>query len=138
MNEPILYHSEAPVGNDQAFQARLISADGSGAIVGGEGNLVAPADVQSISCTVYDLQLGNAASTPIATPSITSSAITLLANDGLWRSFDPIGRNFLHQISGTVFAKADHTFRVVYKLTTTGGTNIVFAFEHYAHGVAPR
>jgi hypothetical protein len=129
--------SEGAVGADVAFQARLISKDGSGAPVANEGNCITQADVQTITCTVYDLQAGKNASTPVATPSIDPTAVVALIADNLWQARDTIGRNFLHQVAGSVFGKADHTYRVVYEITTTGGSNLKWAHEHQAIAMRP-
>lgn len=138
VNLPIVSRTEGGVGSDAIFQNRVVSADGTGMAVTYEGNAIAAADVGSITCTVYDLSAGPSASTPVATPAISSAAISALTADNLWQNKDTIGRNFLHKVAGATFAKADHTYRVVYAITTTGGTTTTWGHEHTVSGLVPR
>jgi len=137
MSAPVISKTQAPVGNSALFQTRLVAPDATGASVTYESNCLTAADVATITCTVYDLDAGAADGTPVTTPAITSAAIVALGLPNEWQNRDAIGRNFRHQVAGTVFAVAEHTYRVVYQLTTNGGTALAWAHEHTATALVP-
>ena len=134
---PVASTSEGAAGSEATFQARIVSKDGTGTAVSEEGSALQQANISSITCAVYDLHSATPA-VAVATPSVTvSSAISdTLTNDNLWTE-DTTGRNFLHTIAGSTFASGDHTYRVVYTLTTTGGNVFKWAHEHRAVAMTP-
>ncbi|HMC90193.1 MAG TPA: hypothetical protein VKI17_11625 [Gemmataceae bacterium] len=134
----VLYHGSGPAGNDAYMQTRAVSRDGTGQEVIGEGNALKVTDVTSITRTVYDLQAAPAlVGTPVSGPTLLTVGNVLsnvLTADDQWydqnQVVDSIGRNFLDQVPGSILALANHTYRVVYTVVTTGGTTSVLVFEH--------
>lgn len=133
---PIVSRSQGPVGNDVLFQNRVVAPDGTGTSVTFESNCITAADVSSIACTVYDVDSGDLDSQGTAVP-ITTAAILALAIPNEWQNKDTVGRNFRHQVAGSYFSQPDHTYRVVYAITTAAGTKLQWAHEHTATSLVP-
>lgn len=110
-------------------QARLVAPDGTGQLIDSEGYVLLAADVSTLTVTVTDLGTGTVV---LAATSLTPSAVmsTPVADD-VWKnvSEDTVGRTFRHTVSGTHFLTANRTYRVLYTLTTTGGSVLYFAFD---------
>lgn len=147
MSLMIVEHSEGPVGVEANFQARIVSKVGTGTDIsstppGPEGKAIVQADVSTIACAVYDLS----SSTPtvvVATPtiSIAGSISNSLTVDSIWshehEAIDATGRNFLHTVAGSVFAIANHVYRVCYTIVLTNGSTIRFGWDHTPRDVIP-
>jgi hypothetical protein len=128
--------TEQLVGKSQGFMCRVVSPDGSGQVVAGEGKAILPGDVSTIACTVYDQD----SQTPGApfTVAITSAAIlSTLTVANNWAQQDNIGYNFFFVVPGSNFAVAGHTYKIVFEITTTGGTPLGWYHLHSALAKAP-
>lgn len=123
--------SSGIVGNDQIFQARLATKDGTGAVVTDEGKAIKQADVSAISYSVFDMDSTTPA-TAVASGSLTVSAVIfdVLTDDNTWTA-DSVGKNFQHVVSGSGFATAGHTYRIVYSITLVGNAQVQkWYYEH--------
>jgi hypothetical protein len=126
-----LDYSSAPVGTPPSLMARLVAIDGSGAPIAGEGNQLLPADVTAITRRVYDMTTGLLVSQVALT--VSSVLAATLTADAAWQSkpfADSTGRNFLDRPPGSNFQVANHVYKVLYTLTTTGGTELDWEYEH--------
>jgi hypothetical protein len=136
-----LDRTSAPIGTAVLNQARLVADDGSGTPVLNEGNALLPSDVQSLTLSVYDLQSQTPAA-PVYTATLTPATVISsgLVLDNTWLAkplADTIGRNFKNKIPGSTFSAPSHTYRIVYSLTTTGGSQMTFEYEHTTDSTAP-
>jgi hypothetical protein len=122
--------TEGWIGQPADCEARLTARDGTGAAVPGEGATLAPADVASITCAVYDLDSASW-TTPVATPTVPLSAMSALVVDGDWD--DAYGRNFVFTVAGATFSIPHHRYQIQFILTLTGsGNTLEWAHEHLA------
>ncbi len=126
-----------PVGQPATFQARLVHQIGSGTLIAEEGKALQQANIDSITCDVYDLD-GATPDVAISSPAVTVSVAVsnTLVDDEIWTD-DKIGRNFLHTVSGTVFANPN-LYRVVYTATLSvalSSEKLIWVFNHQAQAV---
>ncbi len=128
--------TEQLVGKSQGFMARVVSPDGSGQVVGSEGKAILPGDVSTIACTVYD-QDSQTPSEPFAVTITSAAILSTLTVANNWALQDQIGYNFLFVVPGANFAVAGHTYRIVFEITTTGGTPLGWYHLHSALPKAP-
>lgn len=117
---------------------RITARDGSGAATGvdGEGNWLQQADISSITCKVFDLD-STTPDTAIATPTVTVSDAVLdtpVTTNVIWTK-DTIGYNFIHDLANTNFPTGNHTYRVEYKVTLTGGTVFHAVYQGIAKAI---
>lgn len=120
--------------------ARLAAWNGSGSATGvsGEGRWLEQADIEAITCAVYDLNSATP-STPTSEPTVTvATAVqdTPVTNGEIWPK-DDIGWNFRHVLAATCFPTANHRYRVIYTLTLTGGEETWGSFEGVAKQKVP-
>jgi len=114
---------------------RITARDATGAATGkdGEGNWLKQQDISTITCKVFDLN-GATPDTAIATPTVTitdSVLDTPITTNVIW-TVDTIGYNFAHDLAASNFPTGNHTYRVEYKVTLTGGTIFHGVFEGVA------
>lgn len=118
--------------------ARVTARDASGAATGvsGEGKWIMQADVSTITCAVYDRN-STTPDTAIATPTVTISSAILdipVTNGQIW-PIDSTGYNFIYDMLPAHFPTGDRTYRVEFKLTTTGGAVAWLLYEGIAESV---
>lgn len=140
MSKPLDITS-GPLGNGIANQTRLVSLDGTGAPILDEGNLLKRADVSTIQVDIFDQQ-SPTPGVPVYSQALTISSVLsdTLTVDNVWLAkplADAIGRNFLYKVPGSIFAAANHTYDIRFTVVTTGGTPLVFYFEHTTEDNAP-
>ncbi len=104
---------------------RLTARDGGGAATGvdGEGKWLQQADVQTITCNIFDLS-SLTPDTPLSSPAVvvaTSILDTPVTDNEIWTR-DTIGYNFLHDLISTSFPSGGNRYSVEYTVTLTGGT----------------
>jgi hypothetical protein len=108
---------------DATVLARLTARNGTGAATGedGEGNWLEQADVDTITCKVFDMD--DDPDTAIATPTVTvSSAIqdTPVTTNVIWTK-DTVGYNFIHDLAASNFPTGGRRYRVEYTVTLVAG-----------------
>jgi hypothetical protein len=128
--------TRGPAGNDIVCQGRIVSPDGTGTAVTNEGNAIRQVDVSAISCSVYDVTSSPA--TLVGSPTITAAAVlNVLTADNEWGGLDTTGCNFRFQVAGSYFATGGRQYRIVFSITTTGGTVLKWYHHHFADAVTP-
>jgi len=100
----------------------LVSRDGSGATVDGQGRYLKRADISSITYAVWD---DDNLTTAVATGIVTISSSVFdtpqtNSDDPIWKYSH--GFNFRHDLGPSNFPTGDHTYTVEYKITGAGGT----------------
>ena len=101
---------------------RIVSHDGTGESIVGEGKGLKQADLSSITFTTYE---DGDPTTSINSGTVTISAavydtLQTSSDDPVW-TFDR-GFNFRHVLTPANFPTGGKTYVVEYKFTTTGGT----------------
>lgn len=129
------------VNEDGTFSclARVCSLDGSGEEQSpGEGPVLLPADVASVTCKVFDLGADEGTSggdevLPAPAVSVAASVLGTLRTAG-WRG-DRVGYNFRHDL-GPAYCADPGEFRAVeYKFTTVSGGVFFVKFMPETRGV---
>lgn len=117
------FHVAWKEDGDATVLGRLTARNGSGAATGldGEGNFLQVADIDTITCKIFDLD--GDPDTAISTPTVTVSSNvldTVVTAQTIWTE-DVTGYNFLHDLAGSEFPTGESRYRVEYTVTLTGG-----------------
>ena len=129
---PNLFYIRWQEDSTPTVLGRITAPNGTGAATGvdGEGNWLKQADISTITCKVFDLSSA-APNTPVAEPTVDKTVAVLdtpVTTNVVWTE-DTVGYNFTHQLLNTIFATGEHTYRVEYKVTLTGGAVFHGAYE---------
>ena len=103
---------------------RITARGGTGAATGvdGEGNFLKQADIDTITCSIFDLD-GTTPDTAISTPTVTKTTSVLdtpVTTAVIWTK-DSTGYNFIHDLSATSFPEPGRRYEIEYKATLNGG-----------------
>lgn len=104
--------------------ARVTKEDASHNMV-----IATTADFSSITRTVYD-EAGTVVIGPDAMTINSSLILAAYSTGNIWNNYDSTGFNFENTIPATAFPEPDRLYLVVYKLTFTGGSPIVYVKGH--------
>ena len=124
---PVIATSVGAAGEDWFNQARITAYGATGTAVDEEGPAVNQADCSSLSYALYDVTADMSVINPSTALTVASQISNSLTDDDVW-TLDTTGRNFLHNIAGSLLTKHNHRYRAVYTLTLTGG-----AIKKWAH-----
>lgn len=113
---------------------RLMSRDGTGASIIGEGKYLKQADLSSITYKVFETDSGSEVTTGTVTiADAIFDAPQTSTDDPVWQSVK--GFNFRHSLAYTCFPTGGKTYRVEYLFITTGGARGFAVFEGPAEAV---
>ena len=117
------------------IQGRVVTRDGTGASVAGEGKLALQADISSITLKVFQLDTV-ATETYTTTLTVSSVIYNTLQTDATWVPVvDSIGYNFQADIPASAFPTGETRYRASAKFTTSGGAVGWGRWEGIATGV---
>jgi hypothetical protein len=120
----VIYYGE--VNEDGPFSAlnRVCSLNGSGdEQATGEGPVIQVADVDTITCKVFDIGTDRDATTGTEVtpaPTLTSANVFDTLRTSGWEQ-DDYGYNFRHDVAASYLADPGEWRLIEYKITLTGG-----------------
>ena len=122
--------------------ARVTAFDATGSATPylGEGNYIKQADIDSVTCKVFDMSDPVSPRTPILEPIVTLSTAILDTPDttgliAIDEDKRPVPHNFRFNMPATSFPTGDHKYLVEFYFTTTGGTKWTIPYDGIASPV---
>ncbi len=124
------WYGKVNEAGDYTVLARITALDGTGTqVLPEEGYCLTQADIDTISCKVFDLGTNKNDPTGVEVtpaPSITAvdNILDTLATNGWPVSEDQAGYNFKHTLGPEYAPEAEHWYLIEYKITLTTTTII--------------